>query len=345
MNRSLMNNRTYYSSFGEGLLKWLKSSVVAGIAGQYHAAPVLRFMLPFCVAGMIFLIYRAVSERNIDILKLSFAVIGVMISFCFIYGAQAIGIFGRILSKIFPPLSGFNFGRIMYLNNVLWYLLVVLLVLQLSVRWKNLKKIVIICAVLQIFSIIMSNGLYQDTRRNLFYADSIKEGAVSYKEFFDVDFFSTLQKEIDYNGEGVISIGFHPAVLMYNGYCTLDGYMNINPISYHNSFRKIIEPMFSKYPEIKEYYDTWGGRLYVYTNGSKDVEPKRDIIYEEREALINTDEFGSMGGKYIFSLYKLSNAANLNLKLVYHNEEEIQDSIYSKMYVYEFFYPMEKTGK
>ena len=76
-------------------------------------------------------------------------------------------------------------------------------------------------------------------------------------------------------------------------------------------------------------------RSYVYSDASRNVAPQRIASKEARELLINTDAFVDLGGKYIFSLYELSNAEELNFEMVYHNDgTNGNNSIYRTLYVY-----------
>lgn len=334
LNRTLWSHKHYYDSFSDGIVRWFTETVKVGLTGQYHAAPCLLILLPLCIIGFILSIYKAVRCKKVNIIKGPALLVFIMILLCAIYGANAIGLLQKILSKILPVFSGFNLGRIVYFNNVLWYLLAALLVVSLC-KGKYAKNFAMVFAVMQILAIILSNGKYYDTRNNLFYSNSVSKGMVSYKEFFDEEYFSMLKEQIDYNGEGVVSVGYHPSVTMYNGFHTLDGYLCINPVSYHESFRKVVEPMLEKYPVLQEAYDTSGIRLYVYSDASRNVAPQRIASKEARELLINTDAFVDLGGKYIFSLYELSNAEELNFEMVYHNDgTNGNNSIYRTLYVY-----------
>lgn len=334
LNRTLWSNKQYYDSFADGIIKWLTESVKVGLTGQYHAAPCLKILLPLCAIGFLVLLYKAARNKRGNMVKGPVILVSIIILLCMVYGANAIGLLQKILSKILPVFAGFNLGRIVYFNNILWYLLAALLVVSLC-RGKNAKNLAMALVMIQIFMILMSDGKYYDTKNNLFYADSVNKGAVSYKEFFDEEYFSMLKEQINYEGEGVVSVGYHPSVTMYNGFRTLDGYLCINPMSYHASFRRVIEPMLEKYPALLEAYDTSGIRLYVYSDGSRNVTPRRTVPYEMRELLINVDAFEELGGKYVFSLYELSNAEEMNFDLVYHDDGTIgNDSIYRTLYVY-----------
>lgn len=60
--------------------------------------------------------------------------------------------------------------------------------------------------------------------KNYLHEYSINKGEITYAEFFDTSLFEEIKKDIGYNGEKVVAFGFHPSVLIYNGFTTIDGY-------------------------------------------------------------------------------------------------------------------------
>lgn len=232
-------------------------------------------------------------------------------------------------------LKGFNFGRILYFNNILWYIAFAA-ILGAFFSEGNKRIAAYIIVLLQVINILLQRGYYQNTADNTLYYSEVKQDSqrVTYKDFFDVDYFEKLKEEMKYKDEGVISIGYEPAVAMYNGFNTLDGYICTNPLDYHNEFRKIIAPALEESDELAKKYDGWGGRIYAYIDGYS-VEPDKEKNIEEKELLINTEAFEELGGKYILSRCKISNAEELNLKLYLDMDSE--DSIY-----HVFVYTIEK---
>lgn len=135
---------------------------------------------------------------------------------------------------------------------------------------------------------------------------------LTYGEFYSSGLFDQIKEDINYDGEWSVAYGMHPSVLIYNDISTLDGYISYYSKDYKSAFRKLIEPdfVYDKYNE--NYYDEWGARAYIF---SKDIDyqPYRQMKTNEGKLLINMDVFKEMGGKYIFSRVKITNAEELDI--------------------------------
>ena len=96
-------------------------------------------------------------------------------------------------------------------------------------------------------------------------------------------------------------------------------------------FRNLLVPEFITNFKDRDYFDSWGGRLYLY-NSIVSFAPIRNIPDTIVELKIDINYFVQLNGKYIFSLYKFSNAEELNLSFsgVFSNDS----SIYT-IYLYE----------
>src|SRR5699024_93601 len=78
--------------------------------------------------------------------------------------------------------------------------------------------------------------------------------------------------------------------------------INTIPIEYKHNFRKIIAPELNKNKQLKNYFDTWGSRLYMYIDElgknymfSKNSEKTIDNLD------INTNAIKNLGGEYVLS--------------------------------------------
>jgi hypothetical protein len=148
---------------------------------------------------------------------------------------------------------------------------------------------------------------------------------ISYKEFFAKDLFDRIKKDISYSGERVVALGYHPSVLMYNGFNCIDGYNSAYPLSYMRSFRTLIAPEFEINQDAREYYDKWGGRMYLY-NSELNYGPTKGKDNAPVKLNINTDVFrNTFNGSYILSRSEISNSGALGLALVkrYYDKESI----------------------
>lgn len=313
----------------------IKNSIIVLLHGQYHAAPILTIIRPVCIIGLIIVfIGKRMGNISVNECKVTCTIskiFALMFIFSLIYALDEKGIDRILLSPIMPILKGFNLGRIVYINNVLWY---VLFALILSMIIKKYNRIIGIIVVMQIMAVILANGPYQDTRNNIMncFAQRNNQDKVGYQRFIAPYFWSELKKNIDYKNEGVVSVGIHPSVAMANGFNTIDGYLSTHPMSWHNEFREIVKPTFEKYDKLEKYYDRWGGRMYVYADDTNNTAVSFDKVFEQKELLINVEFLKKLGGKYILSKYDIKNADKLGVHKIY--EQDIEESIYH-IYVYE----------
>lgn len=152
---------------------------------------------------------------------------------------------------------------------------------------------------------------------------------VSMEKFFSEELFEDIKKDINYHGEWVAAYGFHPSVLNYNGFHTLDGYASVHTMEYQIKFREIIAPALDRYENWRSYYDGWGGRMYLY--GELPYDPWRIKEVEPAPLYINTKAFNELGGKYILSRTPISNADELGISFV--RDYDREDSLYH-IYLY-----------
>jgi hypothetical protein len=87
--------------------------------------------------------------------------------------------------------------------------------------------------------------------------------------------FEEIKKDITYSNERVVAFGYHPSVLMYNGFNCIDEYNNAYPLSYMKKFRTLIAPELENNQKDREYYDSWGSRMYLY-NSELNSEPTKN---------------------------------------------------------------------
>ncbi|WML41016.1 DUF6044 family protein [Neobacillus sp. OS1-2] len=210
------------------------------------------------------------------------------------------------LTEKFHFMNTFNFARYHFLRPLVIYSAFALALKIISLQgidWTKLAKWLII---LQIFFLALCNDeiIYQDKP--------------TVKEFFAEDLFEEIKEHIALPQEDyrIASIGLHPAVAQYNGFYTIDTYNNFYPLSYKHQFRKIIEKELAKNKTIRNYFDKWGGRCYIFTAQlGKRYMLKKDSKRHLRNLELNTDVFKEMGGRYIFSAIPIDNAEQNKLLL------------------------------
>ena len=116
------------------------------------------------------------------------------------------------------------------------------------------------------FLILFIQIIFLFSKSNAIYGYFNKTNFISYKQFYSVELFEQIKKEINKPLESfrVASIGIEPMVAQYNGFYTLDGYYPDYSKSYKQKFRKIMAKELEKAPFLKNYFDNWGGRCYLF---------------------------------------------------------------------------------
>lgn len=210
------------------------------------------------------------------------------------------------LTKIFHFMDTFNFARYHFLRPMVIYVdfaLALMIISRQGLSWSKTAKGL---AVLQLLIL----GLFNE--------EIIYHKKPTVKEFYAVELFEDVKRHIgleqrDYR---VASIGIHPAVSQYNGFYTIDTYNNFYPLAYKHQFRKLIEKELEKNNTIRKYFDTWGGRCYIFTAQlGKRYMIKKDSKRQLKDFQFNTEVFKEMGGRYIFSAIPINNAEENRLSL------------------------------
>lgn len=203
----------------------------------------------------------------------------------------------------------FNFARFHFLRPLVIYVIFALsclIIWNLGRKWKSFVKGIII---MQVFILFLANE--EIIFRFL--------GTPSYKEYYATDQFSDIRDYIGLPQDSyrVASIGLHPAIAQYNGFYTLDTYNNFYPLRYKYEFREIIEKELEKNDHLKEYFDEWGSRCYIFVAElGKKYDYKKDSKKVIHNLELNTNAFRSMGGQFIFSAVPIENAFSNNLTLM-----------------------------
>jgi hypothetical protein len=267
---------------------------------------------------------------------------------------------------------GFFWGRIYILNRLLWYILFAFYIdffvtehlkpfgisrinyndkpKPYSFNRDDIAKAVkLICFLLVLGQVIFElqypgrfNDVYPTIYKNLEKSsrtfthflprpdDSIQP--VSYKEFYSVDFFNRIKEDMNYRNEKVAALGYHAAVLTYNGFNSIDGYSNMIPLEYYYKFRKIVEPDFEGNKGDKLQFERGDGKLYLFNKDLTWKKPENYSHYKPIKLNINTDVLANdFKCEYILSAAEILNAKDLGLMFI--NDYKDDESIYN-IYLY-----------
>lgn len=245
-------------------------------------------------------------------------------------------------------LGSFQLNRVLWIAPTFWYLLFAAVwaaVLEprnsVGKRWEKIRSItavsaVLLATVLTGFTVLKASNLKPNLQKLL----NPEYPAISYGDYYALGVMEQVENYIreqtglaqeDYR---VVSLGIDPAAALYGGFYCLDGYSNNYPLEYKHNFRRIIAPELEKSEYLKNYYDGWGNRCYIFSAeipGYYRVE-KGSFSYQNIE--LNTEALKEMGGKYVLSAAYVENGSESGLALVREEAFETPESYY-RIYLYE----------
>lgn len=291
----------------------------------FHAEDVHgKVIMPVCAVYFVVLNLSYLRKKQGGrILREPFNLLMVFILFnCLIYGLYDFAPLRRFVEMILPPLEGWQFNRTIFFNPFLWDMALLLILVRLYDRgaitlWgANLLVCGAVLAV--ILSPTRYNDLYATCHHRFYeYNHGTEVDELSYEQFYAVELFDQIKEEIGYEGEWAAAYGMHPAVLEYNGIATLDGYLGFYTQQYKEDFRQIIAPALDRVEASRIYYDDWGARAYLYSGTYESVVSAGKTVHAADDTLyMNPEAFRQLGGTYLFSRIRFSNAEEMDLKLL-----------------------------
>ena len=295
-DRSYVSHRTAWAPRGTPYHDILPEMLTYFARGWYHIETLqipIVVAVPLCVARRMILLRGTmfVPPNHLRIL-LSLLSVTVLTAIIRVVFQAELMVPAREAVTI---LKTFNWGRIAFIDPVLKYILFAVGLSFLARLHFVGRFLVAVLLVLQVGYCFWYTTYFERWRNE----------NVTFAQFYGESLFGEIR---DYIGEPqenyrVGSIGFHPSISQYNGFYTLDGYAPDYPLSYKEEFRKIIAPALDKNPGWRSYFDDWGNRVYLY--GSLNTETVRSEL--------NMGHFKAMGGKFLFSAWRIENAEDIGL--------------------------------
>lgn len=205
--------------------------------------------------------------------------------------------------EMFPFLNTINIRFIM-LQTLIWYILIAM---SLQVLFQKLQFSILILLNLMIFQTLLSFGYRNFTKEHVEQA--------SYKTYYASELYSQIESFIGEEKESyrIANIGIQPAISLYNGFYTIDGYSPNYPLSYKHEFRKIIKKYldsFKKHQGDSFIFDDWGSKAYILNS------QYMCSVYREttlKDLGIDVKQLSHLGVKYIFSAYEIEDYKKMDL--------------------------------
>ncbi len=249
---------------------------------------------------------------------------------------------GVALRSRLEALGAFQLQRLLWLAPCFWYLLSAC-ALAFALEWCRQS-----CGVLQrlgaVFGLLAMLAALGITGIKVFVSSDMKPNlqkllisdykAISYSDYYAVgvmeqveDFLARYTKhdKADYR---VASLGIDPAAAYYHGFYCLDGYSNNYSLNYKHCFRNIIKPELDKNEYLRDYYDTWGNRCYLFTSECPGYYTMEKNTFYFNNYELDVDSFKKLGGRFIISAAYIINAKEQKLVLLREEPFETQESYY-----------------
>ncbi len=146
-----------------------------------------------------------------------------------------------------------------------------------------------------------------------------QEPRLTFAEFFSPGLFGDIRDFIGRSQASyrVACLGLYPAIALYNGFYTADGYWVNYPLEYKHRFRRVIAQELAKDSKLAVYFDEWGSRCYLFSAelGQRYLNTKDSRRRRIEHLDIDTAALAELGTQYILSAVEIGNASELGLKL------------------------------
>lgn len=217
----------------------------------------------------------------------------------------------RTIAEVFPIFEKLNLTRVAFIQPFLWAILLIYALLIIMRKLHFSLIFIFIFTILQIFT-----SYYYS-----FYQKEYRPKSYSFEQYYAPKLFEKVKKSIPepINTIRIVSYGIEPAVSLYNGFYTIDGYSVNYPLSYKKKFRKVIASHLDTNNsetnvKAKELYDDWGGKLYLMDTTVTLEYYRKDIIV--KNASFNAHALCELDTHYLISSYKFENPKEKNLALI-----------------------------
>lgn len=274
------------------------------LKGTYHSGYLPSLIL--ILTALLLRLYPGTAKQfteNRGLQILGLAICCVLVSYASMYIRLTLG-------KFIPILNGFSLDRFFFFAVPFWIILAGILIEQIYRR----SKWIATAFALLIFSLTASGDEETIVNWKQMKGDFSK---TNFKAFYAEDLFRSIETHIGKPKASyrIVSLGMFPGVPLYNGFYCLDAYVNTYPLTYKKAFRPVIEKELEKSELLRNYYDFWGSRCYIFSSElGKNYEFSRRSPEVVKELEINTERLKDMGCAYVFSALPVLNAEAIGLK-------------------------------
>lgn len=225
------------------------------------------------------------------------------------------------LKEWFPILNQFNISRAAFIQPIIWY---VALAYTLAVYYRYMKYVTPFLVLLLSFQ--------------FYYALQVRRVSLephfkymTYKGYYAPQLFEQIKQDLHLTPRTIqttrfVSYALEPAIALYNGLYTVDGYTTNYPLSYKHAFEQVQKKeCFNMMPGNKKMYEEWGSKVYLLCIESRpeNYHSLQDSWIKKYPFYASTEKLCNIGTDYVLSGVKLKLKSDSQLKLIkdYHNAD------------------------
>ncbi len=267
--------------------------------------------------------------------------LGCNVLLAFVAALWGTAFFVRIRTRL-GALGAFQLDRVMWATPCLWHLAFGCGIAAVWKLWKagremRLRLVAGICLVCLVSAAGVTGiriAMAGDFKSNIQKLRNPDYGLLSFREYYAIGVMEQVRDFLreqtgkDQSEYKVVSLGIDPAAALYHGFYCLDGYSNNYSLDYKHRFREAIAPELEKSDWLKDYYDRWGNRCYLFSAecpGYYTIE-KGGFYFQDYQ--LNTEALKGMGCDYVLSAAYIQDAQTKGLRLMNETPFETQDSYY-----------------
>lgn len=163
---------------------------------------------------------------------------------------------------------------------------------------------------------------------------------LSYRDYYAIGVMEQAREFLDVHSQKnveeyrVVSLGIDPAAALYHGFYCLDGYSNNYSLEYKKKFREIIAPELDRNDYLKQYFDNWGNRCYLFSSECPGYYTIEKNGFHFQDYRVDAKTLYDLGGRYLLSAAYIQNAEDQGLFLLNETPFETPDSYY-RIFIYE----------
>lgn len=304
-------------------INFLDAVKIAFFDGSQHSDACNRYLiLPIVILLLTAIIFRKRLNNDRGLIS---ALLGLLMIILITFAVAFFkgDIFTNWRNAQSGALKSFQIDRFSWLLPALWWLEAGMTVAvwwnsKLVCKCRIFGVLIILLMFLPSFKLVVGKSYFYMSIDQMLYK-SVNTGYITWKGLFSDDVMAEIDAAIgrektDYR---VAHIGIDPASSLLYGFYTVDGYAGSYSLEYKHKFREVIADELDNSPELKQYFDEWGSRCYLF-NGQVGT---GCYIGKYWNAKFNNlsydyDKLKTLGADYIFSCGEIEDFSTSGLDFI-----------------------------